>query len=334
MKVVFDAVDEDTRALLQRELAGHELVFLEGPVTPESLTAVSDAEVLSVFVSSPVGKESLDALPKLRCISARSTGYDHIDLAAAKARNIVVTNVPVYGARTIAEYTFALMLALSRKAYAAYDRLRRDGTTDVKDYEGFDLAGKTLGIIGTGHIGKNVARIARGFAMRIIAFDPHPDEAFAGETGCVYRPLASLVAESDIVTVHVPYLPATHHLIDAALLAKFKTGSFFINTARGAIVDTPALVRALKDGHLAGAGLDVLEGERELLDETSLLSDDHHDIKEFQALVAAHVLVDTPHVIVTPHIAFNTKEAKHEILMTTCENIRAFASGTPVHVVS
>jgi len=334
MKVVFDAVDGETKGLFECELAGHELVFLEEPVTPTSLATVPDAEILSVFVSSPLSKESLLALPQLRCVAARSTGYDHIDLAAAKARGIVVSNVPVYGARTIAEYTFALMLALSRKAYAAYDRLRRDGTTDVKDYEGFDLAGKTLGIVGTGHIGKNVARIAQGFAMRIIAFDPHPDEAFARETGCTYHPLASLVAESDIVTVHVPYLPATHHLIDAALLAKFKTGSFFINTARGAIVDTPALVRALREKHLAGAGLDVLEGERELLDETSLLSDEHHDIKEFQVLVAAHVLVDMPHVIVTPHIAFNTKEAKREILMTTCENIKAFVSGTPVHVVS
>ena len=334
MKVVFDVVDEDTRALFQRELAGHELVFLEGPVTPESLTAVSDAEVLSVFVSSRLPKEVLHALPKLRCIAARSTGYDHIDLAAARAQNITVTNVPVYGARTIAEYTFALMLALSRKAYAAYDRLRRDGTTDVKDYEGFDLAGKTLGIVGTGHIGKNVARIAQGFAMRIIAFDPHPDETFAKETGCTFLPLPALVAESDIVTVHVPYLPATHHLIDAALLAQFKTGSFLINTARGAIVDTPALVRALQDGHLAGAGLDVLEGERALLDETSLLADDHHDINEFRILVADHALVDMPNVIVTPHIAFNTKEAKHEILMTTCGNIQAFASGKPAHVVS
>ncbi|MEK7479665.1 MAG: NAD(P)-dependent oxidoreductase [Patescibacteria group bacterium] len=334
MKVVFDAVDGETRALFERELTGHELVFLEGPVTPESLAAVPDAEVLSVFVSSPLSKECLQALPKLRAVAARSTGYDHIDLAAAKAQHIVITNVPVYGARTIAEYSFALMLALSRKAYAAYDRLRRDGTTDVKDYEGFDLAGKTLGIIGTGHIGKNVARIAQGFAMRIIAFDPHPDAAFAKETGCTFLPLPALVAESDIVTIHVPYLPATHHLIDAALLAKFKAGSFLINTARGGIVDTPALVRALQGGHLAGAGLDVLEGERELLDETSLLSDDHHDIKEFRILVADHALVDMQNVIVTPHIAFNTKEAKHEILTTACENIRAFASGKPVHVVS
>ncbi|PIR84087.1 hydroxyacid dehydrogenase [Candidatus Kaiserbacteria bacterium CG10_big_fil_rev_8_21_14_0_10_51_14] len=333
MKIVFDAVEPEARELFERELTGHELVFLTEKITPQTLQAVSDAEILSIFISSPIQKDYLEALPNLKCIATRSTGTDHIDLAGAKAKNIVVSNVPVYGARTVAEFAFALILALSRKAYAAYDRLRREGTTDVKDYEGFDLAGKTIGIVGTGHIGKNVARIAKGFAMNIIAFDVQPDESFAKETGIVYRPLEDLVAESHIVTLHVPYLPATHHLINAELLAKFRAGGYLINTARGAVVDTLALARVLKNGPLAGAGLDVLEGERELLDETSLLSEEHHDIKEFQALTAAHVLVDMPNVIVTPHIAFNTREAKHEINLTTCENIKAFVSGKPENVI-
>ncbi len=332
MKIVFDAVEKEAEKLFRSELAGHELVFLD-KITPESLKAVADAEVLSIFVSSPLSRECLDALPNLKCIAARSTGTDHIDTAGAKSKNIVISSVPVYGARTVAEFAFALILALSRKAYAAYDRLRRDGTTDVKDYEGFDLAGKTIGIVGTGNIGKNVVRIAKGFAMDVCAFDVHPDEIFAKEVGMQYRPLEELVAASDIVSLHVPYIPATHHLITSELLAKFKKGSFLINTARGAIVDTLALARALQSGQLAGAGLDVLEGERELLDETSLLSEEHHDIKEFQALTAAHVLIDMPNVIVTPHIAFNTREAKHEINLTTCENIKAFAAGSPKNVV-
>ncbi len=332
MKIIFDAVDTETRATLEKELSEHQLAFPVSPLS-ESITSYADAEVLSVFVSTPVTAEYIQALPKLKHIAARSTGYDHIDLEAAKARGITVSNVPVYGARTVAEFTFALILGLSRKAYAAADRLRREGTTDVKDYEGFDLAGKTIGIVGTGNIGKNVARIASGLAMRIVAFDPRPDTAFAETTNCTYLSLEELVAQSDIVTLHVPHLPSTHHLIDAALLAKFKRGSFLINTSRGAIVDTPALIRALKAGSLAGAGLDVIEGERELLDEASLLSDDRHDIKEFQALVAAHMLVDMPQVIVTPHIAFNTKEAKREILMTTCENIKAFAARAPINIV-
>jgi D-lactate dehydrogenase len=324
MKIVFDAVEDDTRKLFEEELASHELVFLE-QITPEVLQKVSDARILSVFVSSPLTRAHLEAVPTLGLIAARSTGFDHIDTAYAKERGIILATVPSYGARTVAEYTFALILALSRKAYAAYDRLRMDGTTDVKDYEGFDLAGKRLGIIGTGTIGKNVARIARGFAMELALFDLRPDEAFAREIETSYTRLENLLGISDIISLHVPYLPATHHFVNEAFFAKCKEGSYLINTARGAIVDTPALVRALKEGRIAGAGLDVIEGERELLDETALLSDEHKDIEAFQRLVAAHALLGMPEkVIVTPHIAFNTREAKREIAMTTLQNIKTF----------
>ncbi len=333
MKIVFDALEPAARDLFEKELAGHELVFLD-VIAPDSLRSVPDAEAISVFVSSPLTRAHLEALPSLKLIAARSTGYDHIDAAYAKERGIQIATVPTYGARTVAEYAFALMLALSRKAYAAYDRLRTEGTTDVKDYEGFDLAGKTLGIVGTGNIGKNVARIAKGFAMQIKLFDVRPDEAFAREVESPYAPLEELVAESDIISLHVPYLPTTHHLVNADLLARFKPGSMLINTSRGAIVDTQALVHALKSGSLAGAGLDVIEGERELLDEAALLSDEHHDIKAFQVLVAAHALLDmTDKVILTPHIAFNTREAKREITATTIQNIKAFVSGAPAHTI-
>lgn len=334
MKIVFDPLEPAARELFEKELVGHELVFLDA-ITPESLTSVSDADVISVFVSSPLSREHLAALPSLKLIAARSTGYDHIDVAYAKERGIEVATVPTYGTRTVAEYAFALMLALSRKAYAAYDRLRTEGTTDVKDYEGFDLAGKTLGVVGTGNIGKNVVRIAKGFAMRVMLFDVRPDEQFAREVECTYVPLERLVAESDIITLHVPYLPATHHLVNADLLSTCKPGSLLINTSRGAVVDTQALVHALTHGPLGGAGLDVIEGERELLDETALLSDEHHDIQEFQTLVAAHALLDMgDRVILTPHIAFNTREAKREITMTTIGTIKAFASGTSPHTVA
>lgn len=333
VKIVFDALEKDARELFERELTGHTLVFLDA-LAPETLQGTSDADILSIFVSSPLTREHLAALPSLKLIAARSTGYDHVDMACAKERGIAVATVPTYGARTVAEYAFALMLALSRKAYAAYDRLRTEGATDVKDYEGFDLSGKTIGVVGTGNIGKNVARIARGFAMDVRLYDVHADAAFAAEVGASYCPLDQLVASSDIITIHVPYLPATHHLFDERLLSQCKRGSFLINTSRGAVVDTQALVRVLKEGRLGGAGLDVIEGERELLDETALLSDEHHDIKEFQALVAAHALLDMPNVILTPHIAFNTKEAKREINATTCENIKAFIAGAPVHLVA
>jgi len=335
VKILFDHTEPEDKALLMERLSGHELVFLDTPITGAGDVAQhTDADVLSVFVQSRVTREVIDALPELKLVACRSMGFDHVHGQCVTERGITVVHVPAYGVRTVAEFAFALILALSRKAYAAYDRLREEGTTDVKHFEGFDLAGKTIGIIGTGNIGKNTARIARGFAMRVLLSDVHPDESFAQEVQGVYVSNEQLVSQSDVVSIHVPYMKATHHLVNEALLKQFKKGSYLINTARGGVVDTTALVMALKDGTLAGAGLDVVEGERELMDELSLLGDDHHDVNEFKALILAHALVDMPQVILTPHIAFNTKEAKKEITEITAENIIAFAEGAPLRVVS
>jgi D-lactate dehydrogenase len=331
MKITFDAVESLERSVLESALKGHELIFLDRALSRDEV--VGDTDILSIFVSSPVSAPTIATIPSLKCITARSTGYDHIDSVATKERGIVISTVPSYGSRTVAEFAFALILALSRKAYAAFDELRDKGTTDFKRYEGFDLAGKTIGIIGTGKIGKNAARIARGFDMRVLLSDKHPDEVFAKEIEATYRELENVVAESDIISLHVPYMKETHHLMNAELLQKCKQGSYIVNTARGAVIDTLALAQALKRGHIAGAGLDVLEGEKELLDEMSLLSDVHNDIHEFRTLVAAHALVDMPNVIVTPHIAFNTREAKREIIETTIQNILAFVQGTPINTV-
>lgn len=335
MKILFDHTEPEDKTFLRARLREHELVFLDAPITGAGDVAqYADAEVLSVFVQSRVTPEIIDALPRLKLVACRSMGFDHVHGPRVTERGITVVHVPAYGVRTVAEFAFALILALSRKAYAAYDRLREDGTTDVKHFEGFDLAGKTIGIIGTGNIGKNTARIARGFAMRVLLSDVHPDESFAQEVEGTYVSNEQLVSQSDVVSIHVPYTRATHHLVNETLFKKFKKGSYLINTARGGIVDTAALVSALKDGTLAGAGLDVVEGERELMDELALLGDDHHDVNEFKALILAHALVDMPQVILTPHIAFNTKEAKKEIAEITAENIIAFAQGAPLRVVS
>lgn len=333
MRIVFDQVEPEARAVFEAALTGHELVFLDTAADKATPDVLRDAEVLSIFVSSRTTAEMLANMPKLKLIVARSMGYDHIDVAAAQGKGIAVSTVPTYGVRTVAEFAFALILALSRKAYAAYDRLKQEGTTDVKHFEGFDLAGKTIGIVGTGNIGKNMVKIAKGFDMKVIASDARQDDAFAKEQGFEYKPLEALVAESDIVSLHVPYLPATHHLINAEILAKFKKGSYLINTARGAVVDTKALVLALKSEQLGGAGLDVVEGERTLFDELSLLSDEHQDINEFQQLVAAHMLLDMPNVVLTPHIAFNSKEAKKEINEVAAKNITSFIAGTPQNIL-
>lgn len=294
----------------------------------------NEVEVLSVFVDYNVTRDVLDAFPQLKFIAARSAGYDHIDMAAAAERGIVVSRVPQYGARTVAEFAFALMFALSRNAYRSYTDMQRDAsTTNFEAYEGFDLAGKTLGVIGTGAIGRSVCSIARGIGLKVLAYDVMPDQALATEHGFTYGPLEEVLAQADIVTLHVPSIPATHHLMNEAMFAVMKKGSYLINTARGDIVDTKALVVALHAGHLAGAGLDVLEGEHALREEAELLVAGTTSAELWETLVADHALIDMPNVIVTPHIAFNTKEAKREITDITVSNIQAYMSGSAQNTV-
>lgn len=294
-----------------------------------------EIEGLSVFVDYQVTAEELAKLPNLTCITTRSAGFDHIDKEAVLARNITVCRVPHYGTRTVAEYVFALLFALSRNAYRSYTDMQRDArVTNFESYEGFDLYGKTLGVVGTGAIGRNVCSIARGLGMNVLAYDVSPDDKFAHENNFMYETLEEVLAHSDIVTLHVPSMPATHHLINQSRLALMKSGSYLINTARGEIVDTKALVAALTSGHLKGAALDVLEGEHELRDEVGLLTGGSEDMKIWETLVADHTLIDMDNVIVTPHIAFNTIEAKREITDITIANIKAFISGTPQNIVS
>lgn len=326
MKIVFFETLPEEQEQIKNELSSHELVFIEGDIK-DNIEKIKDAEVLSVFIKTEITKEIIDQLGNIKLITTRSMGYDHIDVETAKGRGMAVVNVPVYGSRTVAEYTFALILGLSRKAYAAYDRLRMTGTTDVKDYEGFDLDGKIIGVVGTGNIGKNVIKIAKGFSMKVLAFDVHENQDLAKEFGFEYKKLEDLLRGSDIVTIHVPYLKQTHHLIDEEKLKLMKKTAFLINTARGEIVDTKALVNALEDGEIAGAGLDVMEGERILNEELDLMTEEINDINQFQILLADHKLIDMENVIVTPHIAFNTREAKREILDTTLENVKSYIKG-------
>jgi len=310
-------------------------VLLTCPLS-EALDQLADraenVTVLSPFISSPVTGAELDRLPALRLIATRSTGFDHIDLAAARARGITVCNVPVYGDNTVAEHTFALILSLSRKLRETYERVRRD-EFNLVDLEGFDLRGKTLGVIGTGHIGLRVIQIARGFSMRVLAHDPHEQPLLADVMGFSYAELPTLLSDSDIVSLHAPLLPATHHLIDGEALSRMKPGALLINTARGGLVDTDALLAALRAGHLGGAGLDVLEHESLLLDEdqsrAGLL-----DVDAMRVTVANHQLLGRDNVIFTPHLGFNSREANERILHTTVDNLRAFQAGQPENVVT
>jgi D-lactate dehydrogenase len=332
MKLVFlelHAWEADyLRARLQTP---HELVVIPRPLEDGDLPALADALVVSPFIYSKLTAERLAHLPRLKLVATRSTGFDHVDLAACRARGITVCNVPSYGENTVAEHTFALILALSRKVHEAFVRVRA-GNFSLDGLRGFDLKDKTIGVIGAGHIGLHVIRIARGFGMNVLAFDPRRDRFLAEVLGFAYADLDDVLARADILTLHAPDNSHTHHLINRANIHRLKRGAILINTSRGGLVDTTALLEALDQGILAGAGLDVLEGEEAVLEESALLSDQTNP-ELLRRAIQNHLILKKPNVVFTPHNAFNSQEALERILETTADNIRAFAAGTPKNVV-
>ncbi len=310
------------------------LTVVPDPLDDHTAAAAHDAEIVSFFVDSQVTPEVLKELPNLKMIAVRSTGVDHVDLAACQERNIVVTNVPLYGENTVAEHAFALILALSRKIFQSYERTERMNF-DRTGLQGFDLFGKTLGVVGTGHIGRHVIRIGRGLSMHVIAYDPKPDQNLAAELGFSYvDTLDALLEKSDVITLHAPYLRATHHLINAENVRKIKRGAILVNTARGALVDTAALLWALEERILEGAGLDVLEEENDTYEEIRLLSKEFPRNKDIATILRNHILVAREDVIITPHNGFNSVEAVQRIFDTTMNNVRSFLEGKPTNVVS
>lgn len=300
---------------------GDDHLYVSNPVDQVDLADSEEIDTLCVFVSSTVDKAVMDQLPNLTHIATRSTGADHINVDYAKENDIAVSNVPAYGEETVAEFTFALLLALARKIFDAYHQVREGRDYSYKHLKGFDLNGKTLGVVGTGKIGANVIEIASGFNMNVLAYDVAPNEALAGKYGFTYtESLNDLLKSADIVTLHVPYNEHTRHLIGEKELELLKDGAYLINTSRGEVIDTKAMIQALEEGKLAGAALDVLEGEHELKEEAELVMG-NPQMDTVQRLLEGHVLIDMPNVIVTPHIGFYTKEAEERILQTTKENI-------------
>lgn len=324
MKIVFVGLENGAKEKMQEAFSSDELIFVDELKLESDFESIKDCDVLSVFVNHEVRSDLIDKFSNLKLIATRSTGFDHVDVAYAKGKNIQVANVPTYGSNTVAEFTFALMLATIRRVPDANNRLRKDDKTDVKDFEGVNLYSKTIGVIGSGNIGKNVIKIAKGFSMKVLAYDTFPKDDLAKELGFEYVSLYDLLKNSDIVTIHVPYIKETHHLINEEKINLMKPTAYLINTARGEIVDTKALVNALLDKKIKGAGLDVLEGERLLREELDLLLDNINDIDQFKTLFANHRLIDMENVVVTPHIAFNTIEAKNEIIDITISNIKKF----------
>ncbi|MCX6020927.1 MAG: hydroxyacid dehydrogenase [Chloroflexi bacterium] len=326
--IAFFETEPWERAYFEQHFAGRSALFSDGPLDAAT-AAVSGAQVASVFIHSPVGAAELDALPSLRCIVTRSTGYDHIDLDECNRRGIVVCNVPSYGENTVAEHTFGLMLALSRKVLEGAERARA-GNASLEGLMGFDLRGRTLGVIGAGAIGLHVIRIGRAFGMEVLAYDVRPLPLLAEVLGFRYAPLDEVIADADVVSLHVPSVPATLHLMNRARFALMKPGSLLINTARGAVVDTEALMWALDQGILAGAGLDVIEGE-ELLGEERQLLDMPAAEDKLRAVLRQHDLLRRPNVVITPHTALYSLQRIADI---TVANIEAFLNGQPQNVVN
>ncbi len=336
MKVAFFITEPWEREAIEASgfCADHTCRFYDYPLAETALPEERDFDAISVFVDSSVSRAVLEAFPSLKLVSTRSTGFDHIDLAACGERGITVVNVPAYGSNTVAEHTFALLLCLSKRVFDGYEQVREGRGFNPHALRGFDLAGKVLGVVGTGNIGRHAVSIGKGFQMTVIAYDKFPDEAYAAQEGIRYVDLDTLLAESDVITLHVPYLPDTHHLINRENVRRIKKGAVLINTSRGQVVDTRALVAALHEGILWGAGLDVCEEENVLKNELRLFQKIENDPEKMATLVADHILIDHPNVIVTPHSAFNTHEALQRIMDTTLENLTAFARGKPRNIVT
>jgi len=297
--------------------------FFDKELSDKNLKKLKDTEAIVLFIDKEINRRVMRDLPELKFIATMSTGYDHIDTESACDFGICVSNVPVYGANTVAEHTFGLLLNLSRKIWKGVDRVKEDNDFSLEGLRGMDLHGKTIGILGLGNIGRNVAKIAQGFGMKILALDRHPDEGMMKKYGVKYVELDYLLKNSDVVSVHLPLLKETKHFINKENIKNIKRGALLINTARGEIIETGALRWALDEGIIAGAGLDVLEGEEEIHEEIEMLSNKKR-FSDWKTLIENHLLIDYDNVIVTPHMAFYSEEAERRILDTTVENVIGF----------
>lgn len=337
MKVAFFSLEGWEREYLLQKIQSAGIAidpaFYDHILNKDQLPDIRDAEGICVFVDSKVDAAVIGAFPNLKWIVTRSTGYDHIDLAACKEKGISVSSVPSYGENTVAEFAFALLLSLSRKVYEGFDRIRETGQYRFDGLRGFDLKGKTIGVVGTGRIGRNSIKMAKGFGMEVLGFDAHQDSQAAQELGFQYVSLDELYARSDVITLHVPAIPETFHMVNRESIAKMKKGVVIINTSRGTVIETEALVEGLQSGQIGGAGLDVLEEEGVIKDELSFLVSGHPEEHNLKTILANHVLFDMPNVVITPHNAFNTKEALMRILDTTFDDIKGWVGGAPVNLV-
>ncbi|MBI2138059.1 hydroxyacid dehydrogenase [Candidatus Woesearchaeota archaeon] len=331
LKIAIFEVKGWEKEFLKRRLKGHPLMFSEAPLSEENAGRAKGAAIISIFIYSKISKDILNKLPLLKLIATRSTGYDHIDIGACKKKGITVANVPSYGENTVAEHTFALILSLSRNVHKAYVRSMRQDYS-IEGLKGFDLKGKTLGVIGAGKIGLHVIRIAKGFGMEVVAYDAFQNNFLAEVLGFSYVPLGELLKSSDIITLHVPSNNQTNHLINKRNIHTIKKGAILINTSRGSVIESSALLEALDKGTVSGAGLDVIEGE-ELIKEEKQILHEPKNTKALHQLAKDHLILQKDNVVFTPHIAFYSQEALERILDTTVQTIGSFLKKKKVNQV-
>jgi D-lactate dehydrogenase len=320
---VFDTKPYDREFLTRHDLDGKiRWRFHEFRLSTETAQLARGATVVCVFVNDRVDRACLEILAGLgvRLVALRCAGFNNVDLAAAKELKLPVTRVPAYSPHAVAEHTIGLLLALNRKIHRAFNRVREHNFA-LNGLVGFDLYGKTAGVIGTGKIGRIVAQILRGFETTVVAYDPFPTHEWAATHQVKYVSLNELLSVSDMVTLHVPLSAETTHLLRTETLAQMKRGAYLINTSRGKLIETRALIQALKRGQLGGVALDVYEEEEEIFfedrSETMLLDDELSRLLTF------------PNVLITAHQAFLTHEALNEIARVTAENIGRLDSNAP-----
>ena len=308
--ILFLDTEDTDRPLVLQHIPGAQ--FADADLREEKLVAAcKDAEVISTFITTPFHRSVISKLPKLTLLCTRSVGYDHIDIDACRERNIVVCNVPDYGSHVIAEHVFALLLSALRHIREGEERVE-SGTFDYHGLRGMALKGKTIGILGTGKIGRRVAKIAYGFEMKILATDQCRTLDLETELGVQYVSFTELLRQSQILTLHVPASPETEHLLNDAAFASMKDGVVLVNTARGSLIDSQALLKALHSGKVSHALLDVLEHEQNF-----------EENKE---------LIRHPHVVTTPHIAFYADDSLKSMYEDCFRSIRQWMAGTePEH---
>lgn len=327
--IAFFNIKEWEKNYISKKLKGHKAVYFEESLDAKHIPKIKDVDCVSVFIHSKVPKDILAQLPNLKLVALRSTGFDHVDLVACQAKNVAVSNVPFYGENTVAEHAFGLLLSISTQTHKAYERSQKKQFS-TEGLTGFDLKGKTVGVIGGGHIGMHFARMARGFGMKVLVYDVIFNHFLEETIGFEYVDLPALLKQSDAISIHTPYNKYTHHIVSMENIRFVKKGCVLINTARGACLCSDSLKYGLDKGFFKAAGLDVIEDE-EMLTHPEKFDQKSAEFKKGQA--RALDIVMRPNVLFTPHNAFNSQEALNRILDATVENIMSGLSGKFINTV-